>query len=173
MIALRQGPIALVTNDAMAALRPRVQVAGSARAQQARSLGPNDAEAALHYFAIDCVRGTSTPIGSMGSSLVLSTLGGRRGYWLPFGLLARWPSGSPLVRNLARAEFPFRSAVLTDACSAALRAGIARRCSLELRPDPTDARIRRTWRRGKWNVILLIFGEWGKKARATPEHRRA
>ena len=61
LVTFRQGPVAFVAYDAMAVLIPRVQVAYAARAQQARSLGPDDAEAALHHCVSDWVRGTSTP----------------------------------------------------------------------------------------------------------------
>ena len=45
LVTFRQGPVAFVAYDAVALLVSRVQVARAARALQARSLSPDDAEA--------------------------------------------------------------------------------------------------------------------------------
>ena len=69
-------PIAFVANDAVATLRPRVQIAGSAIAHQARDLGRALAEAAMPRGARNGIRGASAPSGRLVNSRVHTALGG-------------------------------------------------------------------------------------------------
>ena len=87
LVTLRQGPIAFVAYDAMAVLIPRVQVAHAARALQARSLGPDDAEATLHHCISRRVRGAPTLAWSLASSTAPGTVCGQRNHRLLVSLL--------------------------------------------------------------------------------------
>ena len=105
LTAFRQRPVAFVAYDALALLVSRVQVARAARALQARSLSPDDAEATWHLGNGGRVRGAPAPAWSSNGSIVPCTTRGLRNHGLLIGLLPRYPLGPPHVRDRARTVF--------------------------------------------------------------------